>query len=135
MKIGSVDGILIMIAIFLLLMALLLLTWKLRRIREQILDMEEILKDIQQGNGNRRILLPEQNIAASLAYRMNEIVYAYEKKLVDLKRIEKANKELMTSLSHDVRTPLTTLIGYLDAAHRGMVTGQEQEEYIGIANK
>lgn len=30
----------------------------------------------------------------------------------------------MTSLSHDVRTPLTTLIGYLDAAHRGIVTGK-----------
>lgn len=30
----------------------------------------------------------------------------------------------MTSLSHDVRTPLTTLIGYLDAAHKGLVTGK-----------
>lgn len=134
MNTGSVDSILI-IVIFLLLMALLSLVWKLRQTREQISDMEEILKDIQQGNGNRRILLPEHNIAASLAYRMNEIVYSYEKKLVDLKRIEKANKELMTSLSHDVRTPLTTLIGYLDAAHRGMVMGQEREEYIGIANR
>ena len=135
MKTGSIDGILIITVIFLLLMVLLSLAWKLRRTREQVSDMEEILKDIQQGNGNRRILLPEQNIAAPLAYRMNEIVHSYEKKLVDLKRIEKANKELMTSLSHDVRTPLTTLIGYLDAAHRGMVTGQEREEYIGIANR
>lgn len=135
MNTGSVDGILVIIIIFLLSMALLSLAWKLRRIREQLSDMEEILIDIQHGNGNRKILLPEHNIAASLAYRMNEIVYSYEKKLVDLKRIEKANKELMTSLAHDVRTPLTTLIGYLDAAHRSVVTGQEREEYIGIANR
>lgn len=111
------------------------LAGKLKRIREQISEMEEILKDIQQGNGNRRILLPEQNIAASLAYRMNEIVSSYEEKLVQLKKMEKANKELMTGLSHDVRTPLTTLIGYLDAVHRGMVTGQEREEYIGTADR
>ena len=32
----------------------------------------------------------------------------------------------MTSLSHDVRTPLTTLIGYLDAAHKGLVTGKDR---------
>ena len=74
MKTGSVDSILIITVIFLLLMALLSLAWKLRLTREQVSDMEEILKDIQQGNGNRRILIPEQNIAAPLAYRMNEIV-------------------------------------------------------------
>ena len=36
----------------------------------------------------------------------------------------------MTSLSHDVRTPLTTLIGYLDAVHRQLVTGDEREAYM-----
>ena len=39
----------------------------------------------------------------------------------------------MTSLSHDVRTPLTTLIGYLDAAHKGIVTGTERDNYIETA--
>lgn len=135
MNAGSVDSILIISAIFPLLMVIFSLSGKLRRIREQLLDMEEILKDIQQGNGNRRILLPERNIAAPLAYRMNEIVSSYEAELTEFRKIERTNKELMTSLSHDVRTPLTTLIGYLDAAHRGMVTGQEREEYIGIADR
>lgn len=39
----------------------------------------------------------------------------------------------MTSLSHDVRTPLTTLIGYLDAAHKGIVTGKDRDDYIEAA--
>lgn len=39
----------------------------------------------------------------------------------------------MTSLSHDVRTPLTTLIGYLDAAHKGIVTGKDRDDYIETA--
>ncbi len=39
----------------------------------------------------------------------------------------------MTSLSHDVRTPLTTLIGYLHAVRKGIVTGQEKDSYIDIA--
>lgn len=41
----------------------------------------------------------------------------------------------MTSLSHDVRTPLTTLIGYLDAVHRGIVTGKDCDEYIETARR
>jgi len=39
----------------------------------------------------------------------------------------------MTSLSHDVRTPLTTLIGYLDAAHKGIVSGKDRDDYIETA--
>ena len=41
----------------------------------------------------------------------------------------------MTSLSHDVRTPLTTLIGYLDAAHKGIVTGKDKDDYIETARR
>ena len=48
---------------------------------------------------------------------------------------EETNRQLMTSLSHDVRTPLTTLIGYLDAAHKGLVTGKDRDDYIETARR
>ncbi len=32
----------------------------------------------------------------------------------------------MTSLSHDVKTPLASLVGYLEAVESKMVTGAEQ---------
>ena len=41
----------------------------------------------------------------------------------------------MTSLSHDVRTPLTTLLGYLDATHKGLVTGKDRDDYIETARR
>ena len=46
-----------------------------------------------------------------------------------------SDKYDMTSLSHDVRTPLTTLIGYLDAAHKGIVTGKDRDDYIETARR
>lgn len=107
----------------------------LRTVKEQLQSMQEILTDIQSGNGNRKILVPEKDITAPLAYQMNEIVYGYEEKLIGLKKADEMNKQLMTSLSHDVRTPLTTLIGYLDAARRGMVTGRERDDYIETAGR
>ncbi len=39
----------------------------------------------------------------------------------------------MVNLSHDVRTPLTTLLGCLDAIHRGVVTGAERDACLEIA--
>ena len=41
----------------------------------------------------------------------------------------------MTSLSHDVKTPLASLVGYLEAVESKMVTGAEQEEYIQVATE
>jgi signal transduction histidine kinase len=60
-------------------------------------------------------------------------VSGYNSRIIELKRSEKAYKQLMTSLSHDVRTPLTSLIGYLDAIHNKVVEGAEKDGYLEIA--
>ncbi len=105
------------------------------RVKKQIMKMEEVLRDVKEGNGNRRILAASRELTAPLAYQINEIIVSYEDRIVSLRQEEETNKQLMTSLSHDVRTPLTTLIGYLDAVHRGVVTGKEREEYMETARR
>lgn len=104
-----------------------------RRTQKQILEMSDILEDVKNGNGNRRILAETHELTAPLAYAINDIVRSYEDRLSVVRRTEETNRQLMTSLSHDVRTPLTTLIGYLDAAHRGVVEGKERDSYIETA--
>ncbi|WP_195201262.1 sensor histidine kinase [Faecalispora jeddahensis] len=106
---------------------------KLLGVKRQLQDMTDALNDIEAGNGNRRILAVDNELTADLSYKMNEIVTRYEEQLSGLRAADETNRQLMTSLSHDVRTPLTTLIGYLDASHRGVVTGKEREDYLEIA--
>lgn len=107
----------------------------IRRVKAQINGMLDALEDIKAGNGNRRILSATDEFTASIAYEVNDIVSSYEKELSSFRQAEEVNKQLMTSLSHDVRTPLTTLIGYLDAAHKGTVTGKDKDEYVEIARR
>lgn len=105
------------------------------RIKRQIAEISEVLADVKNGNGNRRILSAANELVAPIAYEINEIVLSYESRLAAYKQTDETNKQLMTSLSHDVRTPLTTLIGYLDAAHKGIVTGTERDNYIETARR
>ena len=107
----------------------------IRRVKAQINGMLDALEDIKAGNGNRRILSATDEFTASIAYEVNDIVSSYEKELSSFRQAEEVNKQLMTSLSHDVRTPLTTLIGYLDAAHKGLVTGKDRDDYIETARR
>ena len=106
-----------------------------RRAKKKIRETMDILADIKQGNGNRRILCAPGELTAPLVYEINDIVASYEKELAALRKAEETNRQLMTSLSHDVRTPLTTLIGYLDAVHKGIVTGREKDEYTETARR
>lgn len=104
-----------------------------QRSKKKIRIILESIIDIKHGNGNRRILVEPYDSFAPLIYEINEIVQAYEEKLASVEQAKEENKQLMTSLSHDIRTPLTTLIGYLDAVYKERIIGEEQKEYIEIA--
>ena len=106
-----------------------------KRVKRQISEMYDVLADIKNGNGNRRILSDTNELVAPLAYEINDIIVSYENRLSAFRQTDETNRQLMTSLSHDVRTPLTTLIGYLDAAQKGIITGKDKDDYIETARR
>ena len=126
---------LVFISVAIAIISVFICGFVIRRVKAQINGMLDALEDIKAGNGNRRILSATDEFTASIAYEVNDIVSSYEKELSSFRQAEEVNKQLMTSLSHDVRTPLTTLIGYLDAAHKGIVTGKDKDEYVEIARR
>mgnify|MGYP003217515460 FL=1 len=125
----------IFLSIIIALFSILVSCFTIRRVKKQIAEITDTLIDVKNGNGNRRILSATNELVAPLAYEINEIVVSYESRLSTVRQTEETNRQLMTSLSHDVRTPLTTLIGYLDAAHKGIVTGKDRDDYIETARR
>ena len=125
----------IVIGIVIVLLSVCSSALTVRRVKKQISEIFDALEDIKNGNGNRRILAETHELIAPLAYAINDIILSYEKRLSAYHQTDETNRQLMTSLSHDVRTPLTTLIGYLDAAHKGIVDGKERDDYIETARR
>ncbi len=125
----------IVIGIVIVLLSVCSSALTVRRVKKQISEISDALEDIKNGNGNRRILAETHELVAPLAYAINDIILSYEKRLSAYHQTDETNRQLMTSLSHDVRTPLTTLIGYLDAAHKGIVDGKERDDYIETARR
>ncbi len=125
----------IVIGIVIVLLSVCSSALTVRRVKKQISEISDALEDIKNGNGNRRILAETHELIAPLAYAINDIILSYEKRLSAYHQTDETNRQLMTSLSHDVRTPLTTLIGYLDAAHKGIVDGKERDDYIETARR
>lgn len=118
-------------------LALLLILYfvsKLRRVRKQLSFIQDALEDLKSGNLNRRVLARESDMTRQICYDINEIAINSQSQLIQQKQAEQAYKRLMTSLSHDVKTPLSSLVGYLEAIENGLVTGPEKDEYIHVAS-
>ena len=105
----------------------------MRRVREQLSFIKDALGDIKQGNLNRRVLVRENDMTKQICFDINEIAISSQSRFIQQKQAEQAYKRLMTSLSHDVKTPLSSLVGYLEAIESRLVVGEEKEEYIHVA--
>lgn len=127
------GGRLVMIAGIVLAAVIFYLISKLRRVREQLSLITDALADIKAGNINRRVLAGGNDMTRRICYDINEIAVRSQAQLIRQRQSEQAYKRLMTSLSHDVKTPLASLVGYLEAVESGMVSGAKKEEYIRVA--
>lgn len=114
------------------LLVIMYLALKLHRVCEQLAIIKDALADIKTGNLNRRVLTRENDMTKQICYDINEIAMGSQSRLIQQKQSEQAYKRLMTSLSHDVKTPLASLVGYLEAIENGMVNGAEKEEYLRV---
>ena len=104
------------------------------QLKSQIKSIKVVLEDVQAGNYNRRILSHPEEPVREICVGVNAIVKQSAEYLEKQKQSEKAYKQLMTNLSHDVRTPLTALSGYLEALDGG-VSEEAQKRYIYAARK
>ncbi|EEA85746.1 sensor histidine kinase [Peptacetobacter hiranonis] len=102
---------------------------KVISINKKISESIEVLDDIKKGNGNRKILSKDNDNFSEIIYKINEIVYLYEEKLTEFRKMENANNQLLTSLSHDIRTPLTSIIGYTDAIKKELLKDGLNDKY------
>lgn len=122
----------LLFSLLLSLLMILYLAAKLHRVREQLALIKDALADIKTGNLNRRVLARENDMTKQICYDINEIALANQARFIQQKQADQSYKRLMTSLSHDVKTPLASLVGYLEAIENGMVVGEEKEEYLRV---
>jgi signal transduction histidine kinase len=88
-----------------------------RLIQKKIRYINEISKELQileGGNLEYPITIKGQDEIGNLARGIEQMRLSILENIKKEQEILQGNKDLVTSMSHDLRTPLTTLIGYLE---------------------
>lgn len=92
------------------------------------------LKSIASGNLSQRIPLARQDELGIVAHNINHMAEQLHQQLDKERLIEKSKMALITYVSHDLRTPLTSIMGYLDLLKNpALLSEEEQERFIGNA--
>ncbi len=113
--------------VFFLLLMLLLINVKTSYV--EVLENE--IKILEGGNLDYPITIKGKDELASLAQSINEMRKSFIERLASEEEARNANHELVTAMSHDLRTPLTALIGYLDIIqYRKYKTEEQLFKYV-----
>lgn len=86
-------------------------------IRKRIHSIQNLQEDVFTlaiGDWNHEIKVSDRDEIGRLAQDLNQMRIAFLQTMDNEQQARVANKELISSLSHDLRTPLTTLKGYLE---------------------
>jgi len=93
-------------------------------------SVAEGLDELARGNLVHRVVTPGSGEAAELASAVNHLAEAMQAFRTDALRREEAHRQLISNLSHDLRTPITSIAGYVDALQRGI--GEDPERHLDI---
>lgn len=96
--------------------------------------ISEAVQNISEGNLNTVIDVIGDDEFSSMAANLNHMAADIKKLMEKERESERTKNELITNVAHDLRTPLTSIIGYLELlAGNQQVPADMQNKYIEIA--
>jgi len=96
-----------------------------KRIINPFVDMNHIVQCYSKGDFSQRIPVQGKDEASQLGRSFNEMAD-------QLKNLEVTRQSFVANVSHELRSPLTSMKGFLEAMMDGTIPAEEHEHYIDI---
>ena len=103
----------------------------IRREVDYIHTVNEEIHVLEGGDLTREITIKGSSEITTLAESVDEFRKSMQNQLLTIERLEKSNRLMVAEIAHDLRTPLTSLIMYLDFAEAEIQGKEPQaEQYL-----
>lgn len=109
-----------------------------KKLEDQIMEPIEILMDaanrIEEGNFEEPVEYQGDEEFEKLCYTFNTMQESLKAGIDRAEVYDRARTEMIAGISHDLKTPLTSIKGYIKGVKDGVAnTPQKQEQYLDIA--
>ncbi len=95
-------------------------------------DIRQCAKQLREGRSPRVTMAAPHRGAEELLTAVNGLLALRESDAAAYRRQEKAIRQQIANISHDLRTPLTSILGYLQLLEGDTLTPEERREYLAI---
>lgn len=132
---GDVLGILVYVILGILVFSAAFLLLQ-HRSMEYIGKISSAMQSISEGDLNTYVEVVGDDEFSAMAENLNKMVADIRDLMEREREAERTKNELITNIAHDLRTPLTSIIGYLELLNGGKggtIPPELEKKYIAIA--
>lgn len=121
----------IAMVLILLFTAIILTRWLEGNFFDPINKLNIAMNNIRDGNLDYRLKTSEQGEIGNLYNNYEEMRLRLKESAEEKLEREKQNRELITNITHDLKTPITSIKGYVEGLIDGVAnTPEKQERYL-----
>lgn len=106
-------------------LAFLAVTYITMRITKPITDMNNTINRFSGGDYEARVTVSSKDEVGQLGQSFNEMA-------TEINALEQSRRSFVANVSHELRSPLTSIRGFLEAMQDGTIAKEDQPKYIGI---
>lgn len=115
----------ILVTLVTILLAVIAVYYTTSRMTKPFMEINETVQKYSKGDYNLRIPITNTQEATELAVSFNTMAD-------QLKDLEATRRSFVANVSHELRSPLTSMKGFLEAMQDGTIGPADYEKYIGI---
>lgn len=105
-----------------------------RKTSDYLAEISGGIDEIAKGDFRKSVRVVGEDEIANIAEKINNMTREIQTLIENEREYEKEKSDLITNVAHDLRTPLTSVIGYLDLVKgKSELTNEDREKYVNIA--
>ncbi len=99
-----------------------------RGIQKQLKEISQKLEKIQDTDSDENIMMfTDEQALMELLIQINRLLENQRKMKVDYRRSQISAKKMLSNISHDIKTPMTVILGYLEIMR---INGDKEDEML-----
>lgn len=123
----------ISIVMILVLTAMLMILWIYGGIISPIAKLQQAARNVKEGNLDFELKPEKDDEMGQLIQTFEEMRQRLKDNAEEKLQSDRESKELISNISHDLKTPITAIKGYVEGIRDGVAdTPEKMEKYIGI---
>ncbi len=111
--------------------------WTARKIQKPLDQITEVIQEMGDGNSDVRMSFKAEYEFSQIRDAFNSMADRLQKSEYEKFKLEESRKRMFVDISHDLKTPITTINGFSKALSEGMIKDEEKvRKYLNtIYNK